>query len=596
MILSEKNDLNQEMISISSNNENEFQELDNEIEKVVRGETSFEGEEIDQYGNELNNSLNTDESSNENNKKKFSKNNNKKAIINNKDKNDCSQINANSLNTSKNLMYPHLMNSKIINFNNNDFSKDNFKSCELNNIINKINSESKNIQVHNITPNNRNNNDNIKKVDLNQNKNLNCFNLFMNCNINKLKDFLSLYNKNISNDYINNFQNLNKLNYINNVGNNFHKNNLEKINNNNINNFPLYLNTNNDHFLSQSKEPNNSPNSIIINNKIINSININSQLINNNNISNQYLNFNNQYNQNNFNSFGFNNDININLSQNLNLNSVYSKINLIKANNEITMIQQKQNQLKNNQNLIDFVLNHNINNVNNKKILNNIIKNLNKKQINNYRKKNSKNTNNSNKRKLFNPLPDSEREKNKINLIDIIQFKDKRTTLMIKNIPNKYTLSSFLDEINTYFKNTYDIFYLPIDYINKCNLGFAFINFVEPFHIILFYELFRGKKWKKFNSDKICELLYAKIQGRNELISHFEKGKVLSFDSENKRPLILPVPYPLPRINLPCYYLNLFVKLYPFVIYTINNSETYNNRSSSTLSKTFSINGNFALI
>ena len=582
MILSEKNDLNQEIISISSNNENEFQELDNEIEKVVRGETSFEGEEIDQNGNELNNSLNTDESSNKNNKKKSSK----KAIINNKDNNDFSQNNENSLNTSKNLINPHLMNSKITNFNNNNFFKDNFKSFELNNIINNINSESKNIQVHNITPNNRNNNENIKYFDLNQNKNLNCLNLFMNYNNNKLKDFLSLYNKNVSNNYINNFQNLNKLNYINNAGNNFHKNNLEKINN-------IYINTNNDHFFSQSKEPNNSPNNIIINNKIINSININSQLINNNNISNQYLNFNNQYNRNNFNSFGFNSDININLSQNLNLNNVYNNKNIIKANNQITMIQQKQNQLKNNHNLIDFVLNHNINNVNNNKILNNIIKNLNKKQINNYTKKNPKN---SNKRKIFNPLPDSEREKNKINLIDIIQFKDKRTTLMIKNIPNKYTLSSLLDEINIHFKNTYDIFYLPIDYINKCNLGFAFINFVEPLHIILFYEIYRGKKWKKFNSDKICELLYAKIQGRNELISHFEKGKVLSFDSENKRPLILPVPYPLPRINLPCYYLDLFVKLYPFVLYTINNSETCNNRSSSTLSKTFSINGNFALI
>ena len=82
---------------------------------------------------------------------------------------------------------------------------------------------------------------------------------------------------------------------------------------------------------------------------------------------------------------------------------------------------------------------------------------------------------------------------------------------MIKNIPNKYTISSFLAEINVNFKNTYDIFYLPIDYVNKCNLGFAFINFVEPFHIILFYELYRGKKWKKFNSDKICELLYRRM-------------------------------------------------------------------------------------
>ena len=155
MILSEKNDLNQEVISISSNNENEFQELDNEIERLVRGEITFEGEEVDENCNELNNSLKTDESSNENNKKNFSKNNNKKAMINNKINNDSSQNNTNSLNISKNLINPHLMNSKIKNLNNNDFFKDYFKSFELNKINNNINSESKNIQVHNIKPNNR---------------------------------------------------------------------------------------------------------------------------------------------------------------------------------------------------------------------------------------------------------------------------------------------------------------------------------------------------------------------------------------------------------------------------------------------------------
>ena len=175
--------------------------------------------------------------------------------------------------------------------------------------------------------------------------------------------------------------------------------------------------------------------------------------------------------------------------------------------------------------------------------------------------------------------------------MDIFQCKDLRTTIMIKNIPNKYTISSFLEEINKYFKNTYDIFYLPIDYINKCNLGFAFINFVEPFHIILFYDIYYGKKWKKFNSDKICELLYAKFQGRKELINHFEKGKVLSFESEEKRPLILPVPNPLPKINLPCYYLELFHKLYPYVSYKIK--KVHNNKNENSLTKIFCIKGNF---
>lgn len=80
---------------------------------------------------------------------------------------------------------------------------------------------------------------------------------------------------------------------------------------------------------------------------------------------------------------------------------------------------------------------------------------------------------------------------------------DKRTTLMIRHIPNKYTLKSMLEDINSEFKGKYDLFYLPIDYVNNCNLGFAFINFVDPMHILYFYETYRGRKWKKFNSEKV---------------------------------------------------------------------------------------------
>lgn len=122
---------------------------------------------------------------------------------------------------------------------------------------------------------------------------------------------------------------------------------------------------------------------------------------------------------------------------------------------------------------------------------------------------------------------------------------------MIKNIPNKYTLKSLVEDLNVELKGKYDLLYLPLDYVNNCNLGFAFINFVESFHIILFFELFRGKKWKRFNSEKICELAYAKIQGKSDLITHFEKGTVLNFESKDKKPLIMNTPSPLPKIVMP---------------------------------------------
>jgi hypothetical protein len=55
---------------------------------------------------------------------------------------------------------------------------------------------------------------------------------------------------------------------------------------------------------------------------------------------------------------------------------------------------------------------------------------------------------------------------------------DNRTTLMIKNIPNKYTQKMLLATIDAEFRGTYDFFYLPIDFKNKCNVGYAFINLV----------------------------------------------------------------------------------------------------------------------
>lgn len=75
---------------------------------------------------------------------------------------------------------------------------------------------------------------------------------------------------------------------------------------------------------------------------------------------------------------------------------------------------------------------------------------------------------------------------------------------MIRNIPNKYTKEQMLNTLNRKFQNKFDFFYLPIDFYNDCNVGYAFINFIELKDVEAFYKKFHGQKWKKFNSEKVC--------------------------------------------------------------------------------------------
>ena len=137
-------------------------------------------------------------------------------------------------------------------------------------------------------------------------------------------------------------------------------------------------------------------------------------------------------------------------------------------------------------------------------------------------------------------------EKQVLNLDDIVSGKDTRTTVMIRNIPIKYTDEILNDELSE-FHGKYDCLYLPYDYEKKGNKGYAFINFTSPLHILYFYEKFNGKKWLHFESSKICELNCAHFQGVNEIQKHAKNFKDLKktshySDKENNE-LIIPSKY-----------------------------------------------------
>lgn len=109
-----------------------------------------------------------------------------------------------------------------------------------------------------------------------------------------------------------------------------------------------------------------------------------------------------------------------------------------------------------------------------------------------------------------------------------------------------------LEEVNVRHSGTYDFFYLPIDFKNRCNVGYCFINFIDPKFIPAFIEEFVGQRWKSFNSEKVCTITYARIQGKNAMISRFQNSSLLDKDDEYK-PLLFystgpdagkPEPFP----------------------------------------------------
>lgn len=136
-----------------------------------------------------------------------------------------------------------------------------------------------------------------------------------------------------------------------------------------------------------------------------------------------------------------------------------------------------------------------------------------------------------------------EDEGNNVNLLLSIDHvrsgRDRRSSLMVRNIPNKYTQQMLLSEFAAtgHGSDKMDFFYLPIDFKNKCNRGYAFVNFVDYKDIIPFFGQYTKCGWKRFNSDKICDITYARIQGKAAMLKRFENSSLMEKDDEY-RPMV----------------------------------------------------------
>jgi hypothetical protein len=90
------------------------------------------------------------------------------------------------------------------------------------------------------------------------------------------------------------------------------------------------------------------------------------------------------------------------------------------------------------------------------------------------------------------------------------------TTVMLRNIPNKYTRSGLLAAlVERGFDPTSDCnnLYLPMDAGSGCNLGYAFLNFTSHEKALSFMKQFDGCRLPSAGSRKVCSVVWANKQG-----------------------------------------------------------------------------------
>ncbi|KAF6760256.1 RNA recognition motif 2-domain-containing protein [Ephemerocybe angulata] len=140
---------------------------------------------------------------------------------------------------------------------------------------------------------------------------------------------------------------------------------------------------------------------------------------------------------------------------------------------------------------------------------------------------------------------------------------DTRTTVMIKNIPNKMSDKDLIAYINKVCPRRIDFLYLRMDFQNGCNVGYAFVNFIEAQDLLKFATARLGEKWNMFSSEKVLQMSYCKLppdlstsrhRGKEALVEKFKNSCIMD-ERESWRPKIfysfgpnqgLPEPFPAP--------------------------------------------------
>ena len=123
-----------------------------------------------------------------------------------------------------------------------------------------------------------------------------------------------------------------------------------------------------------------------------------------------------------------------------------------------------------------------------------------------------------------------------------VQGQQEITTLMIRNIPNRYSQRDLIAELEDLgFGGKFNFLYIPLDKGTMANVGYAFVNFIDKESakqcMDAFYD-YRFKRHRK-TSGKVASVSAAHLQGLEANLAHYERAVVNTAKLKQRRPVVI---------------------------------------------------------
>jgi len=116
---------------------------------------------------------------------------------------------------------------------------------------------------------------------------------------------------------------------------------------------------------------------------------------------------------------------------------------------------------------------------------------------------------------------------------------DQVTTLMIRNLPRRYSEEALIYELEAFVtSDSYNFLYLPWDTPRSSNVGYAFVNFVDAPTAARVCQNLNGRLWRFALSSKEVKVMPAHVQGIALNLIHYMGSSVVE-DGHAHSPVVM---------------------------------------------------------